>query len=77
MGTSGRNQDRAKRWSRLAGWLLALAACLCTAIPASAANPPLRLDAGESSFALSDAIRYWHEVRDGFAGRRARGDDRQ
>lgn len=62
MGTSGRNQDRAKRWSRLAGWLLALAACLCTAIPASAANPPLRLDAGESSFALSDAIRYWHDA---------------
>lgn len=46
----------------LAGWLLALAGCLCVALPAFAAPTPLRLEAGESSFPLSGAIRYWHDA---------------
>ena len=46
----------------LAGWLLALAVCLCAAAPAGAIDQPLRLVAGESSFPLSGALRYWHDT---------------
>ncbi len=46
---------------RLASWLLMLAACLC-ALPAAATEPTLRLGAGESSFPLAGAVRYWHDT---------------
>lgn len=49
-------------WRMLAGWLLAMAACLCVALPARAADAPLRLGAGESGFALSASLRYWHDA---------------
>jgi diguanylate cyclase len=49
-------------WRILAGWLLAVAACLCAALPVRAADAPLRLGAGDSGFALSTALRYWHDA---------------
>ena len=58
----GRNRNSHRPWRTLAGWLLALALCLC-ALPATAtAATPLRLEAGNSSFPLSKAIRYWHDA---------------
>ncbi|QNN46400.1 GGDEF domain-containing protein [Thermomonas brevis] len=57
-----RKRGDRRSWRLLAGWLLALAACLCIALPAFAADAPLRLEAGESSFALTGAIRYWHDA---------------
>ena len=51
---------RARERGRLAGWLLALAACLCM-LPASAGEPMLRLGAGDASFPLAGALRYWHD----------------
>jgi diguanylate cyclase len=60
MGTTGTTTRTARGCQRLAGWWLAIAACLCLALPAAAT--PLRLAAGESSFPLSNALGYWHDA---------------
>jgi len=60
MGTSGNTARIATGRRVLAGWLLAMVACLWLALPAAAT--PLRLAAGESSFPLSGALHYWHDV---------------
>lgn len=57
----GRDLDRCRSRRTLAGWLLVLAVCLC-ALPASAIGPTLHLGAGESSFPLAGAMRYWHDT---------------
>lgn len=77
MGMLGCNRTGHRSWRTLAGWLLALTLCLC-ALPVTA-SAPLRLEAGNSSFPLSNAIRYWHDAgasaSAGQAFARAQGDN--
>ena len=61
MGMLGRNRTGHRSWRTLAGWLLVLTLCLC-ALPVTA-SAPLRLEAGDSSFPLSNAIRYSDPAR--------------